>query len=276
MVEDLAPGTGVIPAEVLARIPGCEDGRPPLTVQSLPGGRGCNEVLRVDTSQGSFVWRQRLPPIERPGSRALDELHAQQLAAAAGLAPAILTAHPQGHWLLMQFIDAPVWTPAQLQSESGAMQLGQQLARLHQLAIPADLPVVDVVAMAHDYFARLATVVPGEVPELTPLLERIIALTARLSASGLAPVLNHGDLMASNMLGDAPLLVDWEYAQVADSTWDLACLLTYYPGMARYMPQLLAAAGLVGSAALAGLQLQRERFELLNRLWERLAANGAG
>jgi aminoglycoside phosphotransferase (APT) family kinase protein len=89
-------------------------------------------------------------------------------------------------------------------------------------------------------------------------------------------VLNHGDLMAGNLLGPGPLLVDWEYAQVADPTWDLACLMTYYPGMSRFTERLLAGAGLAGTSARAGLDLQRERFELLNRLWERLAAHGAG
>ncbi len=266
----------MIPAAVLARIPGCEDGRPPLAVQPLPGGRGCNEVLRVDTTQGRFVWRHRLPPVDRPGSRPMDELCAQQLAAAAGLAPAVLAAHPQGHWLLMPFIDAPVWTPAQLQNESGAELLGRQLARLHALPVPAALPPVDTVAMAREYLARLAVVAPAEAAELAPLLERIVALAARLAASGEPLVVNHGDLMASNMLGPAPQLVDWEYAQVAEPTWDLACLLTYYPIMARYLPRLLAAAGLTRAGAVAELELQRERFELLNRLWERLAANGAG
>jgi aminoglycoside phosphotransferase (APT) family kinase protein len=266
----------MIPAAILALVPGCEDGRPPLAVQPLPGGRGCNEVLRVDTSRGRFVWRHRLPPIERPGSRPADEPRAQQLAAAAGLAPAVLAAHSQGHWLLMEFIDAPLWTPERLQSEGGAGQLGRQLAQLHALDVPAELQPVDAVSMARDYLSRLATVAPVEARELAPLLDRIRALGARLAASGSRPVLNHGDLMVSNMLGEAPQLVDWEYAQVADATWDLACLLTYYPGMGRYMPQLLAAAGMTGSAALAGLELQMERFELLNRLWERLAANGAG
>ncbi len=266
----------MIPAGLLLHIPGCEDGRSPLAVQALPGGRGCNEVLRVDTPRGRFVWRRRLDPIDRPGSRALDELRAQRLAAAAGLAPAILTAHPQGHWLVMEFIDAPVWTPGQLQSESGAERVGNQLAKLHALVLPPDLPAVDVTAMARDYFTRLAAVDPAEAKELAPLQQRIDALGARLAASGTSPVLNHGDLMASNMLGKAPVLVDWEYAQAADPTWDVACLLTYYPGMARFTERLLVSAGLGGAVVATRLDIQRERFELLNRLWERLAAHGAG
>ncbi|HTQ35901.1 MAG TPA: phosphotransferase [Steroidobacteraceae bacterium] len=265
----------MIPAEALALIPGCEDGRPPLSIAPLPGGRACNQVLRVDTAQGRFVWRRRLDPVDRPGSRAADEWRAQRLAAAAGLAPAILAAHPRGHWLLMEFIDAPMWTAEQLHSETGALRLGRQLGRLHELQVPAGMSAVDPTAVAADYLARLMAVAAAEAAELAPLRDRVAMLDARIAAAGTAPVLNHGDLMASNMLGAAPRLVDWEYAQLAGPGWDLACLLTYYPGMARFLPQLLAGSGLTG-AVIASLEWQRERFELLNRLWERLAARGAG
>ena len=262
----------MIPAAVLMQIPGCEDGRPPLAVAPLPGGRACNEVLRVETAQGRFVWRRRFAPVDRPGSRAADELNAQRMAAAIGLAPLILAAHPLGHWLLMEFIDAPVWTAEQLHSEAGIEALATQLAQLHALALPADLPVVDTGAMAADYLARLAAVDAAEATALAPLRERIDAISARLAAGTTRPQLNHGDLMASNMLGDAPLLVDWEYAQVAEPGWDLACLLTYYPELERFMPRLLAGSGVETAA----VELQRERFTLLNRLWEHLAAHGAG
>jgi thiamine kinase len=265
----------VIPAQLLARVPGCEAGQPPLDVQALPGGRGCNQVLRIDTTQGGFVWRQRFEPVDRPGSRAIDELRAQRVAAAAGLAPRILDAHPQGHWLLMEYIDAPVWTPDDLHTQAAAERLGEQLARLHALPVPVEIGPVDATAMAGHYLERLAVVDADEARELAPLRERVQALGQRLSGLGLQPVLNHGDLAAGNLLGEAPWLVDWEYTQVAEPGWDLACLVTYYPGMARFLPQLLAGSG-PAAATLVALDLQRERFELLNRLWERLAMRGAG
>ena len=240
--------------------------------QPLAGGRACNEVLRVDTGQGRFVWRRRFTPVDRPGSRAADELYAQRMAAAVGLAPMILAAHPHGHWMLMEFVDAPPWTAQWLHEEAGIDALSGQLAQLHALALPADLPVVDAGAMADAYLARLAAVDAAAAAALAPLRERVESLGVRLAAAAGRPVLNHGDLMASNMLGEAPLLVDWEYAQVAEPGWDLACLLTYYPSMSRFMPRLLAATGIAATA----LEMQRERFELLNRLWERLAAHGAG
>jgi thiamine kinase len=275
VVEGLAAGTRVIPAALLARVPGCANGRPPLDVQPLPGGRGCNQVLRVETAQGRFVWRQRFEPADRPGSRAIDELRAQRVAAAAGIAPAILDAHPQGHWLLMEYIDAPAWTPDALHTQAAAERLGQQLARLHALPVPVEIPPVDAGAMAGHYLERLAAVDADEARELAPLRARVQSLGQRLSGLGLPLVLNHGDLAAGNLLGEAPWLVDWEYTQVAEPGWDLACLLTYYPGMARFLPQLLADSGLAQGIH-AALDLQRERFELLNRLWERLAARGAG
>jgi aminoglycoside phosphotransferase (APT) family kinase protein len=269
-----APAAGLIPAEVLLRIPGCEDGRPPRAVSSLPGGRGCNQVLRVDTAQGRFVWRRRFLPIDRPGSRAIDELRAQQLAAGARLAPAVLAAHPEGHWLLMEFIDAPVWSVERLHTDEGAARLAGQLARLQGLQVPAGWPPVDAVAMADAYVARLATFDPGVVTALAPLRDRIAAISASIAALSLQPVPHHGDLSASNLLGDEPLLVDWEYAQVAEPGWDLACLLTYYPGMARFLPRLLVG-GLAGLAPPL-LELQRERFALLDRLWGRLSVHEGG
>ncbi len=265
----------MIPAEVLACIPGCEAGRPPLDVQPLPGGRGCNQVLRVDTSQGRFVWRQRHAPIDRPGSRAADELLAQRTAAAAGFAPALIAAHPQGQWLLMEFVDAPHWTSERLQTPRGVEVLGQRLAGLHALAAPEGLREVDAAGIARGYLAQLAPVAPREAIDLDPLLARIEALGRRLSSNGTGLVLNHGDLAATNMLGDLPLLVDWEYTQLADPTWDLACLLGYYPGLDALGPRLLASYGLKPGER-DRLALQRERFELLNRLWERVAAHGAG
>src|SRR5690606_42046116 len=58
------------------------DGRPPQAIHPLPGGEGRNEVLRIDTAEGRFVWRRRLPPVDRPGAAAGTELAAHRLAAA--------------------------------------------------------------------------------------------------------------------------------------------------------------------------------------------------
>jgi aminoglycoside phosphotransferase (APT) family kinase protein len=273
-VEDLAPGAGgsVIPAEVLAAVPGCEDGRPPLATRQLPG-RGRNEVLRIDTTQGRFVWRRRHPPVDRPGSLALTELRAHRMAASAGLAPALVSQHPAGRWLLMEFIDAAPWTEADLLSPASVDRLGERLAELHALQPPTGLSALDPPAIAYGYFAQLG---PAEQIELAPLVAKVEALSEELAGRGAPLVLNHGDPAVTNLMGPWPMLIDWEYAQLADPGWDLACLATYYPGLAPLLPRLLASAGLAGAMDPGRFDLQLQRFGLLNRLWERVEGQGAG
>jgi thiamine kinase-like enzyme len=89
-------------------------------------------------------------------------------------------------------------------------------------------------------------------------------------------VLNHGDLQLANMLGPEPLLIDWEYAQVVDPTYDIACLLAYYPRLEPQLGRLMSCAGLSSLAEQAVLALQRERFACLNRLWNAVDGSKAG
>jgi aminoglycoside phosphotransferase (APT) family kinase protein len=266
----------MIPADILALVPGCADGRPPLQVLPLPGGRGCNLVLRIDTTAGRFVLRQRQPPLDRPGAAAQMELRSQVLAAAAGLAPRVINAALDGRWLLMDFIDAPLWTEAQLLSADGVMRLGTRLAQLHALPVPAALPAFDAVAIAHGYIGQLHAVDESVATAHQPLVCRVRELSQAIAGLAGADALNHGDLQIANMLGAAPVLIDWEYAQVVDATYDIACLLTYYPRLEGQLDRLLGSAGLSNLAEQAVLALQRERFSCLDRLWTAVNSTKAG
>jgi aminoglycoside phosphotransferase (APT) family kinase protein len=239
-----------------------------VAVEPLPGGQGRNAVLRVETSAGRFVLRRRLEPVNRPGALASTELRAHRLAAEAGIAPRILDAAADGSWILMDHVEAPVWTLAQLGTQQGVERLGACLARLHRLAVPADLPLADAPAMARGYVERLRRHDRASAAALQPLVSQVERLSTVLAASG-RRVLVHGDLMPTNILGSLPVLVDWEYAQAADPGWDFACLLGYYPELESRVANLLAAAGLVDGASRERFRLERERFSLLNRLWER-------
>jgi thiamine kinase len=266
----------MIPAHLAALIPGCEEGAAPQLVQPLPGGRGCNLVHRVDTDAGRFVLRQRQAPLDRPGSRAMTELRCQMAAAAAGLAPRIIQAAMDGSWLLMEYIDAPVWTENTLLSREGVERLGVRLAQLHALPAPTQVASFDALEVAGGYLQQLQAAQPAVVAQYQPLLSRLQELSRRLDAMALPTVLNHGDLQAANMLGDAPLFIDWEYAQLVDPTYDIACLLTYYPALEPQLPGLLDCADLHYPAATEALTLQRERFACLNRLWEAVNSPKAG
>src|SRR5690606_31809590 len=176
------------------------DGRPPQAIHPLPGGEGRNEVLRIDTAEGRFVWRRRLPPVDRPGAAAGTELAAHRLAAAAGLAPQVLHAAPDGSWILMEYVDGAEWSPDQLRSAEGVERLGGRLAALHALETPAEVPLADPPAMARGYLDRLRRRDPAAADSLQPLLQRIEAIGDELTALGQRRVLVHGDLTASNLL----------------------------------------------------------------------------
>lgn len=266
----------MIPAYLAALIPGCEEGGSVKSVQPLPGGRGCNLVLRVDTDAGSFVLRQRHPPLDRPGSAAMTELRCQMAAAAAGLAPRIIQAAVDGSWLLMDFIDALPWTEEELLSDKGVEQLGARLAHLHRLPLPKGVPQFDASHIAAGYLEQLRDRDTRKAAEHLPLLSKVGDLSRDIADLALPAVLNHGDLQSGNMLGAGPLLVDWEYAQLVDPTYDIACLLTYYPALEVQLPRLLRCCGLGLPEARDALALQRERFACLDQLWNAVNTPKAG
>jgi len=267
---------GTAPPELVMRVPGCGRGEVPLHLQALAGGRGVNGVWRVRTRVGDFVLRLRHEPVDRPGSFSRFELAAHRLAAAAGLAPRIVDSAEDGRWLVMEFVDAPVWDEAQLLSDAGVDVLGAALTRLHDIDCPSTLPRVDAPGIARGYLGRIAGSAPEHLRRAEAQCAAIEFESRDLEGLDGRAVLNHGDLMAANLLGPGPqsppLLVDWEYSQRAHPTWDLACLLAYYPMLEQRLDRLLGATGLSSARDRQILSLQRRLFMRLNGLWQHAEA----
>jgi aminoglycoside phosphotransferase (APT) family kinase protein len=273
MVEDISEsGCSVIPASVLWRIPGCAGGEAPLHVELLHGGRKVNLNLRIDTRAGRFVLRQRISEGPRPGADSLRELACHRTAAAAGVAPAVLDAAPDGSWILMDYVEGGMWNPPRLQAPEGLRTLGACLQRLHAIAPPPGLAAFDPVSIATGQAQAILERDPAAADEVDTLVTRTQQLAVQCAAFAATPVTTHGDVTASNVIGPVPVLVDWEYAQLADPVYDLACLSIYYPGLQRRGGELLDAAGITDANATVRLRLHMELFDSLNRLWERAQA----
>jgi aminoglycoside phosphotransferase (APT) family kinase protein len=266
----------VIPGPVLRRIPGCEEGQPPLSVQQLPGGRGCNQVWSVETPRGRFVLRMRAEPLDRPGSRAGDELLAHGIAAKAGLAPTLIDAAEDGRWLLMDHVADQPWSAAWLQFPEGLAALGSRLQQLHALPLPTQVPRVDAVEIARGYSRLILARLPDLSGEVEAALQAVEVTTGALADLPRRIALNHGDLQVANLVGPLPMLVDWEYAQWTDPTWDLACLVEYYPELQARLDGLLAACGLDSPQDRRILSLQQQLFAGLNGLWQLAETREAG
>ncbi len=269
MDEDIpASDRWVIPASVLRRIPGCAGGEAPLRVQVLQGGRKVNRNLCIDTRAGRFVVRLRISQGPRPGADALREVACQRTAAAAGVAPAVLDAAPDGSWILMDYVEGGMWTPPRLQASEGLRSLGACLQRLHAIAPPSDLAAFDPVSITKGQAQAIIEHDPPAAKQIDTLVVRTQQLAVDCAAYAAAPVTTHGDLIASNVIGPVPMLVDWEYAQLADPVYDLACLSIYYPDLQRRGAELLDAAGITDANSTVRLRLHVELFDALNRLWE--------
>jgi aminoglycoside phosphotransferase (APT) family kinase protein len=273
MVEDIpASDRHVIPASILRRIPGCARGEAPLSVQLLRGGRNVNRNLRIDTRAGRFVLRQRISEGPRPGADPLREVACHRAAAAVGVAPAVLDAAADGCWILMEYVEGGMWTPMQLQATEGLRALGARLQRLHAKTRPKDVAVFDPVSIATGQAQAILERDLAAAAQVDTLVARTRQLAVDCAAFAATPVTNHGDLNASNLVGPVPMLVDWEYAQLADPVYDLACLCVYYPGLRLRGEELLCAAGIADANGTARLRLHTELFGSLNRLWEKARA----
>src|SRR5580704_1288529 len=273
MVEDISEsGCWVIPASVLRRIPGCAGGEAPLHVQLLRGGRKVNRNLRIDTSAGRFVLRQRIWEGPRPGAYSLREVACHRTAAAAGVAPAVLDSAPDGHWILMDYIEGGMWTPMQLQAAEGLRTLGARLQRLHAITPPKDLAAFDPVSIATGQALAILERDPAAAAQVDALVARTQQLAVDCAAFAATPVTTHGDLNASNLVGPVPMLVDWEYAQLADPVYDLACLSVYYPGLRLRGGELLGTAGITDANGAVRLGLYAQLFDSLNGFWEQAEA----
>jgi aminoglycoside phosphotransferase (APT) family kinase protein len=273
MVEGIsASDRWVIPASVLQRIPGCAGGEAPLSVQLLHGGRNVNCNLRIDTRVGRFVLRQRIREGPRPGADPLREMACHRAAAAAGVAPAVLDAAPDGGWILMDYVEGGMWTPPQLQAPEGLRTLGACLQRLHVITPPTGLAAFDPVSIATGQAQAILERDPSAAAQVNALVARTRQLALDCAAFPVTPVMTHGDLNASNLIGRLPMLVDWEYAQLADPIYDLACLSIYYPGLRSRGGELLGTAGITDASGAVRLDLHAQLFDSLNGLWKQAEA----
>src|SRR5499427_4699958 len=263
MVEDIsASDRWVIPASALQRIPGCAGGEAPLSVQLLHGGRNVNRNLRIDTRVGRFVLRQRIREGPRPGADPLREVACHRAAAAAGVAPAVLDAAPDGSWILMDYVEGGMWTPPRLQAPEG----------LHAITPSKGLAVFDPVSIATGQAEAILERDPAAAAQVNALVAHTQQLEVDCAAFAVTPVTTHSDLNASNLIGPVPMLVDWEYAQLADPVYDLACLSVYYPGLRLQGEELLGTAGITDANGAVRLRLHVQLFDSLYRLWEQAEA----
>ena len=149
-------------------------------------------------------------------------------AAGAGLAPVIERCDVCDGVLVSDWLECRSWTPEEAALPENVQGMAQLLMRVHALPVPQPTRTMNPAAWIRHYSAALARHPPESSRRSKALLGAAEGHLAQLTATAPAPaVLCHSDLHLFNVaieLGPQPrlLLLDWEYAHVADPYWDLA------------------------------------------------------
>jgi len=153
------------------------------------------------------------------------------------------------------------------------------LRRVHALEIPRPERRMDPAAWLAHYRAALERHVPDARATPAPLRSSLLRGASDLQLARIraerpfAAVLCHSDLHRQNLvIGERPMLLDWEYAHVSDGFWDVAGWVSnndWGPGEAE---QLLAGylQRPVGRADLERLAAWAWLYDYVCLLWSEL------
>jgi thiamine kinase-like enzyme len=185
------------------------------------GGGITNHNFRARFGGREVVVRLPGNDTELLGSDRSGERQANSLAAAAGVAPAVLAHLENPVVLVTAFVEGPTMESPQLREPGALAEVGAALRRVHGCGtISARF---DAFRLVEDY-AAATRARGGTVPDA---YERALAAAARMSS---APafrdepvVLCHDDLLPANFIAtpDGIRLVDWEYAGMGNRWFDL-------------------------------------------------------
>lgn len=188
--------------------------------------------------------------------------------ARAGIGPEVLRCDPRHGILITRYL-VPTWSGQDAQSPGNIERLAELLRRLHALAVPAGVRMVDLASTVRGYVRTLHE--RGIRSSLkSPALRERADTTARALRKGSTPCLCHNDVHHLNIVeGDDDLkLIDWEYAGVGEPLFDLASVCVYHRYERSQRERLLTAYA-ASSDAISWQRLESAcwLFEYVRDLW---------
>jgi len=195
---------------------GAAEGEP-----TVLGGGITNHNFRARFGGREVVVRLPGNDTELLGSDRSGEHQANSLAAAAGVAPAVLAHLEDPVVLVTAFVEGPTMESPELRDPGALAEVGAALRTIHGCDEIGSR--FDAFRLVEDY-AAATRARGGTVPDA---YERAHAAAARIESApafrGEPVVLCHDDLLAANFIDtpDGIRIVDWEYAGMGNRWFDL-------------------------------------------------------
>jgi thiamine kinase-like enzyme len=203
LAREVVPGSGILSIR-------------PLSVGLL------SETFQVIRDDAVYALRITCDPAPALGLNPGWEAQVLNVAGGVGLAPALAHYDAQRGILVSCWVDGRSWAAQEAVQPANIRRMACLLRRVHALPIPKPAWVMNPNSWADLYEAALSRLCGGRKRELqSSAAARLDALSRLPQAAG---VLCHSDLHTLNVLecGASLILLDWEYAHVADPLWDLA------------------------------------------------------
>lgn len=260
------PGTD-LPAIIVAALDAFAAGR--RAVRALQHGEhlrtgSTNTSWRIRSDGVDWVVRASLGHDTALGVDRSRELDLHRRAAQAGYAPVIVHADPASGVLVTEFEASGSPAREVARQRDFCATVGERLAGLHALPVPAGIARFDVLDALAEYLERPP---PADVPVPRPVvataLRRAVAL---YRPAGLA--LCHHDLHHGNLVLGPPLrFLDWEFAAFGDPWLDLAAYASYQDLDSPARTALLDGYGKATRTAPQAFEPLVTLFDCLRALW---------
>lgn len=242
--------------------------RPDIT--ELSGGIA-NRSFRLRDARHDYVLRLAGPSTPGLGASRAFELAMQGLAAAAGLAPGIVLVNRERDFIVTHYANGRAPDLADLREPPLLGRVGAWIARLHALAPPPGLAVVDFGERAAECLTHLQS--QGEQAHIARIARELERRRAALPPPARLTACHH-DLHHRNFVvaGDRLVAIDWEYASPGDPAADLACCIGYHDLDATRIDRLLDGYGNAAAGFRTRIEALRWIFDCLWFGWNAVAA----
>jgi len=191
-------------------------------VQALGAGL-LSETYKVTRDGAAYALKVAAEHRPELGMDRAWEVRVLERAGGAGLAPRLVYSDAGGAVVLARWVSGRPWLSQESTLAANIRSIAGLLRQVHALAVPAPPRVVSPLQWIAIYGTALSrsSAPPGDPALRTAAVTRAQQIAEPPLAAG---VVCHSDLHAMNLIRGAEslILVDWEYAHVADPLWDLA------------------------------------------------------